>query len=53
MSVYKRKFGTETKWCVYITFPNGKRYRKVVGTKKQAEEVTCPSKTGHIVKQEL
>ena len=39
MSVYKRKFGTETKWCVYITFPNGKRRRKVVGTKKQAEEV--------------
>ena len=39
MSIYKRKFGTETKWCVYVTFPNGKRYRKVVGTKKQAEEV--------------
>lgn len=28
-----------TAWCVYITFPNGKRYRKIVGTKKQAEEV--------------
>ena len=39
MSLYKRKFGTGLKWCVYITFPNGKRYRKVVGTKKQAEEV--------------
>jgi len=38
MSIYKRKFGTGSKWCVYITFPNGKRYRKVVGTKKQAEE---------------
>jgi integrase len=39
MSIYKRKFGTETRWCVYITFPNGRRFRKVVGTKKQAEEV--------------
>ncbi len=39
MLIYKRKFGTGPKWCVYITFPNGKRYRKAVGTKKQAEEV--------------
>lgn len=39
MSVYKRKFGNLVRWCVYVTFPDGLRYRKVVGTKKQAEEV--------------
>ena len=29
----------EGKWYVYITFPDGKRFRKSVGTKKQAEQV--------------
>lgn len=34
MSVYK----VRNKWYVYITFPDGTRYRKSVGTKKQAEQ---------------
>ncbi|MFC1715564.1 tyrosine-type recombinase/integrase [Candidatus Poribacteria bacterium] len=35
MSVYKRR----NRWYVYITFPDGTRYRKSVGTKRQAEEI--------------
>jgi integrase len=27
------------RWYVYITFPDGRRYRKSVGTKKQAERI--------------
>ena len=32
-------FKRGSKWYVYITFPDGKRFRKSVGTKKQAEQV--------------
>jgi len=39
MAVYKRKFKTGEKWCVDVTFPDGRRYRKAIGTKKQAEQV--------------
>jgi integrase len=39
MPVYKREFRSGVKWCVYLVLPNGRRYRKVVGTKKQAEQV--------------
>ena len=35
MSVYR----IGKKWYVYITFPDGTRYRKSVGTKRQAEEI--------------
>ena len=35
MSVYQRENG---KWYVYVTFPDGKRYRKSAGTKKKAEQ---------------
>ena len=37
MPVRKRKFKNGAKWCVDVMLPNGKRYRRVVGTKKQAE----------------
>jgi integrase len=39
MPVYRRKFKTKDKWCVYVIFPNGRRYRRVVGTKKEAEKL--------------
>lgn len=39
MPVYKRKFKTGAKWCVYVILPNGRRYRRVIGSKKQAEQV--------------
>ena len=39
MSVYKREFKHGDRWCVYLTFKDGTRYRKVVGTKKEAEKV--------------
>jgi len=39
MPVRKRKFKNGHKWCVDVMLPNGKRYRKVIGTKKQAEKV--------------
>ena len=39
MPVRKRKFKNGYKWCVDVLFPNGKRYRRVIGTKKQAEKV--------------
>jgi site-specific recombinase XerD len=39
MSVYRRSFKKGPKWCVYLTSKDGTRYRKVVGTKKEAEKV--------------
>ena len=39
MSIYKRRFKKADRWCVYLTFKDGRRYRKVVGTKKEAEKV--------------
>lgn len=39
MSVRKRKFKNGVRWFVDVTFPNGTRYRRIVGTKKQAELV--------------
>lgn len=39
MSVYKREFKNGVKWCVYLVLPNGKKFRKAVGTKKEAEKV--------------
>ena len=39
MSVFRRKSGNGYKWYVYVVLPNGARYRKVVGTKKQVEQV--------------
>lgn len=39
MSVRKRKFKKGVRWFVDIALPNGERYRKMVGTKKQAELV--------------
>jgi integrase len=39
MPVYRRKFKTGAKWCVYVILPNGRRYRRVIGSKKQAEQV--------------
>ena len=39
MSVYRREFKHGDRWCVYLTFKDGTRYRKVVGTKKEAEKV--------------
>lgn len=35
MSVYKRV----NRWYVYVTFPDGSRYRKSVGTRKQADQI--------------
>ena len=46
MSVYKREFKHGDRWCVYLTFKNGTRYRKVVGTKKGAQvAVNCVFQT--------
>jgi hypothetical protein len=39
MSVYKREFKNGIKWCVYLVLPDGKKFRKMVGTKKEAERV--------------
>ena len=39
MSVYKREFKNGVKWCVYLVLPDGKKFRKMVGTKKEAEKV--------------
>ncbi|MFC1717777.1 tyrosine-type recombinase/integrase [Candidatus Poribacteria bacterium] len=39
MPIYKRRFRAGYKWCVYVILPNGRRYRRVIGTKKQAEQV--------------
>jgi hypothetical protein len=39
MSVYKREFKNGIKWCVYLVLPDGKKFRKMVGTKKEAEKV--------------
>lgn len=39
MSVYKREFKNGIRWCVYLVLPDGKKFRKIVGTKKEAEKV--------------
>lgn len=39
MAIRKRELKSGAKWFVDIRLPNGKRIRKHVGTKKQAEEV--------------
>ena len=39
MPIRKRQFKTGAKWCVDVMLPNGRRYKRVVGTKKQAEQV--------------
>ena len=39
MSVYRRKFKNGVRWCVYLILPDGSKFRKVVGTKKEAEKV--------------
>lgn len=39
MSVRKRKFKNATRWFVDIMYPDGKRFRKIVGTKKEADHV--------------
>lgn len=39
MQVRKRQFKVGTKWGVDVLLPNGKRYRRIIGTKKQAEAV--------------
>jgi len=39
MSVRKREFKEKTRWFVDIMYPNGKRFRKIVGTKKEADHV--------------
>ena len=39
MSIYKRTFKNGIKWCVYLVLPDGSKFRKVVGTKKEAEKV--------------
>lgn len=39
MSVYKRRFKNGVKWCVYLVLPDGSKFRKVIGTKKEAEKV--------------
>ncbi len=39
MSIYKRKFKKGTKWCVYLILPDGSKFRKAIGTKKEAEKV--------------
>jgi len=39
MPIRKRKFKTGTKWCVDVMLPNGERYRRVIGTRKQTEQV--------------
>lgn len=37
--IYRRKYKRGYKWCVYVVLPNGQRYRRTVGTKKEAERV--------------
>ena len=39
MSVRKRNTGIGIRWYVDILLPNGRRFRKVVGSKKQADQV--------------
>ena len=39
MAVRKRRLKSGTKWFVDVRLHNGKRIRRSVGTKKQAEEV--------------
>jgi hypothetical protein len=39
MPIRKREFKNGAKWCVDVMLPNGKRYRRVIGVKKQAEQV--------------
>ena len=39
MSIYKRRYKNGYKWYVYLLLPDGSKFRKVVGTKKEAEKV--------------
>ena len=39
MPIRKRQFKTGAKWCVDVMLPNGRRYRRVGGAKKQTEQV--------------
>ncbi|MFC1715350.1 tyrosine-type recombinase/integrase [Candidatus Poribacteria bacterium] len=39
MSVYKRKREKGARWYVYLVLPDGSKFRKSVGTKKEAEKV--------------
>ncbi len=39
MSIRKRKFKIGVRWFVDVTYPDGKRFRRIVGNKKQAEEI--------------
>ena len=39
MSVYRRRFKNGDKWCVYLILPDGSKFRKVVGAKKEVEKV--------------
>ena len=47
MSVYKRRFKNGYKWCVYLILPDGSKFRKVIGTKKEAEKVERLTKEIH------
>ncbi|MBD3181882.1 tyrosine-type recombinase/integrase [Candidatus Poribacteria bacterium] len=38
-NIYQRKNKRTAKWSVYVVFPNGQRFRRTVGTKKEAERV--------------
>jgi hypothetical protein len=39
VSVYRRKYKNRYKWYVCLILPDGSKFRKVVGTKKEAEKV--------------
>ena len=39
MSIYRRKYKNGYKWYVYLILPDETKFRKVVGTKKEAEKV--------------
>jgi hypothetical protein len=39
MPIRKREFKNGVTWCVDVMMPNGRRYRKSIGTKKQADQV--------------
>jgi len=39
MPIRKREFKNGAKWCVDVMMSNGRRYRKSIDTKKQAEQV--------------
>jgi hypothetical protein len=39
LAIRKREFKTGVKWFVDVYYPDGKRFRRIVGSKKQAEEI--------------